>query len=435
MHEATAQRRVESVTPAAHPQVTERTTCRSCGSSRLAEVLDFGNRYISNFPDTPDAFGSPRAPLKLVLCTDCTLLQLRHTVPSEWLYRRYWYRSGVNASMCQALSDIARCGSEFADLTSGDSVLDIGCNDGTLLRAYSVSGIRRVGFEPAENLQSDASRGIDRVIPDFFSARSVAGEKFRVITSIAMFYDLEDPNAFVADIASVLDLHGVWVIEMHYLPLTLSRNAFDAVCHEHLEYYSLRSLEVLLARHGLVAADVVTNEVNGGSVRIYVVHRGSQLSSFSGGSERVAARRAQEDLLKLDYPQTYEEFGARVRRIGTVLNGCLARERAEGKEIYVYGASTKGNTLLQVFDIDHSLVRGAAERNPEKWGKFTVGTWIPIVSEDEARIHADDFLILPWHFLPGICDRERNFLARGGKLIVPLPEPHFIDALGVHPLG
>jgi NDP-4-keto-2,6-dideoxyhexose 3-C-methyltransferase len=434
VHEATAQRLVESPRPAAPPQVTARTTCRSCGDSWLVEVLDFGNRYISNFPDTADGARLPRAPLELVLCTNCTLLQLRHTVPSEWLYRRYWYKSGVNASMRQALSDIVRRGSEFAGLAAGDSVLDIGCNDGTLLRSYSIPGIRRVGFEPAENLQGDASRGTDCVIPDFFNACPIAGEQFRVITSIAMLYDLEDPNTFVADIASVLAPNGVWIIEMHYLPLTLARNAFDAVCHEHLEYYSLRSLEALLARHGLVAADVETNEVNGGSVRVYAVHAGSPAALPSSRRERVEGKRAEEESLALDRPQTYEEFGGRVQRIGSQLNHWLGRERAEGKKIYVYGASTKGNTLLQVFGIDHSLVRGAAERNPEKWGKFTVGTWIPIVSEEEARLDADDFLILPWHFLSGICDRERPFLWRGGRLVAPLPEPQFVDACGAHPL-
>lgn len=434
MHEATAQRHIESLFPIALPRVTARTTCRSCGSSRLADALDFGNRYISNFPDSPDGAALPRAPLELVLCTNCTLLQLRHTVPSEWLYRRYWYKSGVNAAMCHALDDIAKCASEFVHLGSGDSVLDIGCNDGTLLRSYAVPGIRRVGFEPAEDLQREASRGTDRVIPDFFSARLVADEQFRVITSIAMFYDLEDPNAFVADIASVLAPNGVWVIEMHYLPLTLARNAFDAVCHEHLEYYSLRSLEALLARHDLVAADVETNEVNGGSVRVYVTHAGAPVSSPSTRRERVEAMRTEEKLLALDRAQTYEDFGGRVQRIGAQLNRWLDRERAEGKKIFVYGASTKGNTLLQVFGIDHSLVCAAAERNPEKWGKYTAGTWIPIVSEEEARLQADDFLILPWHFLPGICDRERPFLARGGKLIAPLPEPRCVDAFGAHPL-
>jgi NDP-4-keto-2,6-dideoxyhexose 3-C-methyltransferase len=418
----------------ARPEVRIRTTCRSCQSSHLVDVLDLGNPYISNFPDVPDGARWPRVPLELVLCTNCSLLQLRHTAAAEWLYRRYWYKSGVNASMRAALTDIARKASEFVALASGDSVLDIGANDGTLLRSYNARGILRIGFEPAENLLDEASQGAYRIIPDFFSARLVAGERFRIVTSIAMFYDLEDPNAFVADIASVLAPDGVWVIEMHYLPLTLARNAFDAVCHEHLEYYSLDSLEPLLERHGLAVADVETNEVNGGSFRVYAVHRGAPSARLVGRRARVEAMRAAERTGALALPETYEEFGERIRRIGDRLRGWLLSEREQGKEISAYGASTKGNTLLQAFGLDHSLIRSAAERNPDKWGKYTVGTWIPIVSEAEARVHADDFLVLPWHFLPEIRERERDFLASGGKLIAPLPEPRLIDSTGVHPL-
>ncbi len=415
-------------------EVRIRTTCRSCQSSRLAEVLDLGNPYISNFAEVPDGTRWPRLPLELVLCANCSLLQLRHTASAESLYRRYWYKSGVNASMRAALADIARQASEFAGLTSGDSVLDIGANDGTLLRSYNGRGIRRIGFEPAENLHHEASQGTDRIISDFFSARPVAGERFRIVTSIAMFYDLEDPNAFVADVASVLAQDGVWVIEMHYLPLTLARNAFDAVCHEHLAYYSLGSLEPLLHRHGLAVADVEANEVNGGSFRVHAVHCGALAATLAARRARVEAMRAAERADALGLPETYKEFGGRIREIGARLRAWLVSERGHGREISAYGASTKGNTLLQVFGLDHSLIRSAAERNPEKWGKYTVGTWIPIVSEAEARVYADDFLVLPWHFLPEIRERERDFLAREGKLIAPLPEPQFIDSTGVHPL-
>ncbi|HUJ32846.1 MAG TPA: class I SAM-dependent methyltransferase [Candidatus Acidoferrum sp.] len=415
--------------------VKTRASCRSCQSSQLVDVLDFGNPFVSNFADVPDASHWPRVPLELVLCADCTLLQLRHTTPSDWLYRRYWYKSGVNPAMRAALADIANKAAQFVGLRSGDSVLDIGCNDGTLLRSYQTSGIERVGFEPAENLACEAAGDKDRIINDFFSARPVADEQFRVITSIAMFYDIEDPNAFVADIASILAKDGVWVIEMHYLPLTLSRNAFDAVCHEHLEYYSLHSLEALLAKHGLEVADVDLNEVNGGSVRAYVVHRGSPAACVFERWGRVESARAAERRLALEQPDTYEHFGARVRHMGERLRAFLQKERARGKEISAYGASTKGNTLLQVFGLDSTMIRTAAERNPEKWGKYTVGTWIPIVSEAEARAHADYFLVLPWHFLTEIRNREREFLERGGKLVAPLPEPRIIDSAGTHRLS
>lgn len=434
MNQGTAQK-VAANPPAAIPEVKVRTTCRSCGSGRLTQMLDLGNCYVSSFPDVPDGARLPRVPLELLLCADCSLLQLRHTVPGEWLYRRYWYKSGVNPAMCRALADITRSATEFAGLATGDSVLDIGCNDGTLLRSYTVSGIHRFGFEPAENLAGEAAQGADRIIPDFFNARWVAGAQFRIITSIAMFYDLEDPNAFVADITKVLARNGVWVIEMHYLPLTLARNAFDAVCHEHLEYYSLRSLAPLLERHGLAVADVETNEVNGGSFRVYIVHRGSASERLAAGRTRVEAKLAEERALALDRPETYLRFGARISQIGIRLNDWLAREHSQGKAVYVYGASTKGNTLLQVYRIDHSLIRAAAERNPEKWGKYTVGTWIPIVSEDEARAHANGFLVLPWHLLAGIRERESDFISRGGKLVAPLPEPRFIDWEGVHALA
>jgi NDP-4-keto-2,6-dideoxyhexose 3-C-methyltransferase len=416
-------------------EVRARTTCRSCGSRRLEKVLSLGNSYISNFVDVPDGRRWQRVPLELLLCADCSLLQLCHTSPAEWLYRRYWYKSGVSASMRNALADIARKASDFVGLATGDCVLDIGANDGTLLRSYNVPGIGRVGFEPAENLVGEASQGTDRVIPDFFSARPVAGERFRIITSIAMFYDLEDPNEFVADVASVLARNGVWVIEMHYLPLTLARNAFDAVCHEHLEYYSLASLEPLLAAQGLAVADVETNDVNGGSFRVYVVHAEDSSAMPIERRDRVEDVRSSERALRLGRRETYERFGARIRGIGDRLRSWLERERAQCRVISAYGASTKGNTLLQVFGLDHSLICSAAERNPAKWGKYTVGTWIPIVSEEEARIQADDFLILPWHFLPEICDRERDFVFHAGKLIVPLPEPQFIDERGAHTIA
>ena len=411
-----------------HPEVRVRKTCRSCGSGRLQSVLDLGNLYVSNFADVPDSGRWPRVPLDLLLCEECGLAQLRHTTPAEWLYTHYWYKSGISATMRAALGDIASKAAHFAGLQAGDSVLDIGCNDGTLLRSYSYDGVRRVGFEPAENLACEAAAGTDRIVPDFFSARPVAGEQFRIVTSIAMFYDLEDPSAFVADVAGILLEEGVWVIEMHYLPMVLECNAFDAICHEHLEYYSLSSLEPLLARHGLLVADVETNDVNGGSFRVYVVHRNSPAASVPARRERVDAMRAREQTAGLRSPSVYQEFGARVRQIGAKLREWLGNERRHGQEISAYGASTKGNTLLQVFGLDHTVIRSAAERNPEKWGKYTVGTWIPIVSEAEARAHADNFLVLPWHFMDEIQIREHDFLARGGKLVAPLPNLRMITS-------
>jgi NDP-4-keto-2,6-dideoxyhexose 3-C-methyltransferase len=418
----------------ARAAVTARSTCRSCYSPNLDLVLDLGNLYVSNFADVPESSRWPRVPLELLMCQQCGLVQLRHTTPGEWLYSRYWYKSGVSATMRGALADITAKASRFSGLDRGDSVLDIGCNDGTLLRSYNVEGIRRIGFEPAENLLSEAAVGTDRVVNDFFSAQPVRGEQFRIVTSIAMFYDLEDPNAFVTDVASLLHQEGVWIIEMHYLPQVLARNAFDSICHEHLEYYSLAALELLLERHGLIVADAETNDVNGGSLRVYVVHRDCPAASVPARQQRVEALRAKERFANLAQMQTYAKFSSRIRRIGERLRAYIENEREQNNQISLYGASTKGNTLLQVFGLDRSLIRSAAERNPEKWGRFTVGTWIPIISEAEARAHANDFLVLPWHFLNEIQMRERDFLSRGGKLILPLPTPFTIDAAGRHAL-
>jgi len=422
------------LTPKSRSGVAARTSCRSCASSDLESALDLGNLYVSNFADTPESTPWPRVPLEIILCRACGLVQLRHTTPGDWLYSRYWYKSGVSATMRAALADITTKASVFSGLERGDSVLDIGCNDGTLLRSYTVEGIRRIGFEPAQNLIPEAAVGTDRIINSFFIARPILGERFRVVTSIAMFYDLEYPNDFVADVASVLLEEGVWIIEMHYLPQILSRNAFDAICHEHLEYYSLAALESLLERHGLVVADAETNTVNGGSLRVYVVHRDSPAASVAARRERVQALRLRENSANLTKPRTYDELGERVYRIGGRLRRYLETERERGNPISIYGASTKGNTLLQVFGLDHTLIHSAAERNPEKWGKYTVGSWIPIVSEAEARSHAKDFLVLPWHFMDEIQNREREFLAQGGKLIAPLPAPYLIDAAGRHTL-
>lgn len=410
-------------------QIRTRVTCRSCGSSALTSVLSLGEQHVSNFVDAPTK--SAQAPLDLVLCTPknggCGLLQLRHTVEAGVLYRNYWYRSGVNETMRRALADITDNAERLVPLAPGDVVIDIGSNDSTLLRHYKTPNLRRIGFEPAVNLMPYAREEHMDIINDFFSAKrfsDIAGTaKAKIITSIAMFYDLEDPNMFVADVARCLADHGVWVIQMSYLPLMLKQNAFDNICHEHLEYYALGSLNTLLARHGLRVIDVELNDVNGGSFRVYVTHRNAAVRAFSDAADRIRELEEAEQAWALLDVKTYQEFADRVETIKQQLVEFVKTETAKGRTVYVYGASTKGNTLLQYFNLDASLIRAAAERNPDKWGKKTVGTLIPIVSEEEARVAEPDyFLVLPWHFLSEFVKRERAYVERGGKFIVPLPE-------------
>ncbi len=415
--------------------VQTRSICRVC-EGELDSILSLGEQYVSDFldPDEPDGV---KAELELVLCRQCGLLQLRDTVPPESLYRNYWYRSGTNASMKEALAEIATEVAYLAHLSEGDAVLDIGSNDGTLLDSYQTEGLYKIGFDPSRNLAEYSKKVADAVVIDFFNADTyfetpeVKDRRPKAVTSIAMFYDLEDPNQFVADIKSVMHEDGVWIVQMSYLPLMLRQNAFDNICHEHLEYYALGSFEQLLDRHDFEVVDMQLNDVNGGSFRVYIRNRSAREDAFGDDTyrglarERVAGFRRREEELRLDRVGTYQEFAQRVERVKGDVVGFIEQQVAAGKSIYVYGASTKGNTLLQYFDLDTTLITAAAERNPQKWGKVTVGSRIPIVSEEDARAaKPDHFLVLPWHFMEEFEEREKPFLLSGGRFIVPLP--HFM---------
>jgi NDP-4-keto-2,6-dideoxyhexose 3-C-methyltransferase len=418
--------------------VALRETCRVCGGENLDPILSLGDLYVSDFLDERERDRSFKAPLDVVFCDPqkggCGLLQLQHTVSHEAMYRNYWYRSGVNKTMTDALHGIARTVESLAGLQPGDYVIDIGANDGTLLRGYGMSGLNRIGFEPARNLAQYNKVGTTEIINDFFNygawAARFPGKKAKAITAIAMFYDLENPNLFVSEVGRCLDDEGVFIIQMSYLPLMLSTNELGNICHEHIEYYSLFSLENLLDRNGLEAFDVELNDVNGGSFRTYIRHkgRGGNLSVPIGADIRVEALREYEKKLGLASKKVYEDFVRRVEGIKKELTAFVKKETARGKKIYIYGASTKGNTVLQYFGIDHSVIGAAAERNPDKWGKKTVGTLIPIISEEQARNEKPDyFLVLPWHFLREFRAREQEFFKRGGKFIVPFPELKIIE--------
>jgi len=407
--------------------------CRVCGGS-LDLILSLGEQYVSNFlaPDQPDG---PKAPLELVLCQQCWLLQLRHTVPGEMMYQEYWYRSGTNQTMRDALADVSRSAAKLMHLKTGDSVLDIGCNDGTLLGSYAVPGLYKIGFDPAENLAVLSRKVADKVLVGFFDAERFLSEsdlsklRPKVVTSIAMFYDLEDPRKFVADIQRVMDPDGLWIIQMSYLPLMLKQNDFGNICHEHLEYYSLQALEYLLDLHGFSVVDAELNDVNGGSIRAFIRHRGADQNIFGDqtyreqAAVRLSSLRERETELGLNTATPYLDFAERVRRIKQQVSRFVKDQVKQEKRVFVYGASTKGNTMLQYFELDHSVIDAAAERNPDKWGKVTVGTRIPIISEAEARAAKPDyFLVLPWHFIEEFKDREHAYLSSSGKFIVPLPQ-------------
>ncbi len=400
-------------------------------------MLSLGDQHIAGAFATPDGDQPVQRaiPLELVRCDmtadeqGCGLIQIRHTVPGAILYSSYWYRSGINQTMTEDLHGIAQAAERLVGLSAGDVVVDIGCNDGTLLDGYESANLVYLGYDPSDVARYAIEKGYD-VVNDFFSARPFR-ERFvdrraKVVTSIAMFYDLERPRDFVADVVEVLAKNGVWVIELHYLPLMLELNAFDAIVHEHLEYYSLAEIERLLAEEGLEVVAAALNDINGGSIRMFVGHPG-QLEQTPEQLRALQALRIREFELALDGAEPYEAFRRRIENVRDDLSELVRRLAAEGQAIHVYGASTKGNTILQYCGLDATVVPYAADRNPDKWGSETIATHIPIISEEQSRaMRPDYYLALPWHFLDEFLQRESEFLARGGRFIVPLPEVRIV---------
>jgi len=427
------------------PILVTRSTCRICGSKALTPVADLGEHYIGGVLASADgtAFIKRKVPLQLVRCDPgidqeaCGLVQMRHTVPPKVLYHMYFYQSGINQSMRDNLRTIAALAREFQKLQPGDLVLDIGCNDGTLLQSYEIEGLRLLGIDPSDVALMAREKGL-QVVNDFFSAQAFHSaypdDKPKVITSISMFYDLENPHAFVKDIAEILHERGVWILEQSYLPSMLKMNSFDTICHEHLEYYSLAALERLFSEHGLEILDVHLNEVNGGSFRLVVGHAG-RIQPPQEATNRVQELRIREFEMALETDRPYAEFRSQVGKIKTDLITFLKKAKAEGKLVHGYGASTKGNTTLQYCGITPDLVPAIADRNPRKWGHYTIGTNIKIISEDDSRkAKPDYYLVLPWHFMDEFRKREQDFLQRGGRFLIPMPDVHLIGPAGRLPL-
>jgi SAM-dependent methyltransferase len=412
-----------------------RDTCRICGSSELIPIVNLGEQCVGSLfvkGEVP-SFLQESYPLQLVRCSGkdgCGLVQLKHTISPSVLYSHYGYQSGINERMRANLSDIVTKAEKFVELKKGDTILDIGCNDGTLLCFYQNEGLDKLGFDPAQNIAEIAKGKGLNVVNDFFSfeayTKARPNVKAKVVTSIAMFYDLEEPRKFVHDVASLLADDGVWVIEQSYLPFMLEKNSFDTICHEHLEYYSLKQIEWMLEREDLQIHKIEFNDINGGSFRLFIRQRrfGDIPQTEAVEISRV---RENEKALGLETDAPYKAFREASLKVGKDLRDLLIELKESGKSVYLYGASTKGNTILQFCDIDQNLVNKAADRNPDKWGRFTLGTNIPIIAEEQARAENPDyFLVLPWHFFEVFKKREEAFLKRGGKFILPLPEVQII---------
>ena len=398
--------------------------CRICKGPTLVPIIDFGPLASCGYFPVKGAEDAPTAPLSVVRCTECGFVQAGHNYEISDLFRlAYGYRSGLNEMMIAHLGAIVGDIGRRIDLKPGDVVLDIGSNDGTLLNAYADPRLLRVGIDPTyeqfKKYYADDILGAS----DFFSAglyRQLAGDRSaRVVTSIAMFYDLVDPIAFACEVASILADDGLWVLEQSYLPTMIENNSFDTICHEHVSYYCLAQIERILNAAGLRVVDVVFNNVNGGSFSVYASHD-TNSSAIEG--DIVAAVRAREFDDGYATCAPFEDFVRRVEMQGAALFELLKNIKSEGKIVHGYGASTKGNTLLQYLGITQDILPAIADRNELKWGARTPGSNIPIMSEAESReIMPDYYLALPWHFREGFLKREAEFRARGGKFIFPLP--------------
>jgi hypothetical protein len=339
----------------------------------------------------------------------------------------YGYRSGLNGSMVRHLQQKVRFLERLVKLRPSDIVLDIGSNDATLLKAYE-PGPRRIGIDPTGRKFAQYYPPDVALIPDFFTAASFEqafpGELARIVTSIAMFYDLERPGEFVRDIKRVLAPDGIWHFEQSYMPSMLRTNSYDTICHEHLEFYSLGVVRDILAQGGMRVVDVQMNAVNGGSFAVTACHEDGP---FASNRPVIEWTLKQERGMGLDTISPYRDFERRVHAHRESLKDLIESLVADGKRIIGYGASTKGNVLLQFCGLTAAHIECIAEVNEDKFGSFTPGTGIPIVSEVEARRRNPDyFLVLPWHFKSSILEREKDYLAAGGKFIFPMPEIEII---------
>lgn len=408
-----------------------RQSCRVCGSACLTKVIDLGSQYLQGSFVKSDQPSPPlrRLPTSLVRCdpmrdeSACGLLQMEYTVPPSILYSSYWYRSGTNQTMRDHLKGIVEQASAMSSQATG-LVLDIGCNDGTLLSNYPTE-VEKVGIDPSV-IGREVNLPNTRVINDLFPCRELTsvlgGRRFDIVTAIAMFYDLEAPVEFVRNISEVLAPEGLWVFEMSYMPTMLKKTSYDTICHEHLEYYSLAVIERILEAANMKVVRADLNDSNGGSIRCFATH--SNNFSYKNADFQTAITRLRESEfdLALDTDTPYRQFQERINVHREELSQLLWGLKREGKRIHIYGASTKGNTILQWCGLDNRVIDYAAERNPDKFGAKTLGTDIPIISEADSRAMKPDFyLVLPWHFREEFVQREKDTVAGGTGLIFPLP--------------
>lgn len=399
----------------------------------MTELFSLGEIYPSDFLKSDE---QPRCqPIELKLMMEANgLVHLEKTAPKEAMWGRYWYKSGINSSMKNELKGIVDSIIPLMRFEENSIWCDIACNDGTLLSFVPKSFIR-IGIDPAEDsFKQESQRHADLILQNYFSAdvykrSKFGGQKAKVVTCIAMFYDLENSKQFIDDVYEILEDDGLWVMQLSYSPLMLHQVAFDNIVHEHFYYYSLFTLNKLLSDNGFKIMDCQLNDVNGGSFRVYIMKDIGDESKFGTQPYRDVCKFRVEGIKAYEYVsganlgRTWSLWFDKIKELKQQVVGYIRQEKQKGKTIWCYGASTKGNTLLQYFGLDNTLIDGIAERNIDKWGLRTVGTNIPIYSESDMRKAKPDYLlILPWHFVQDFKEREEEYLSNGGRFIIPCPK-------------
>ncbi len=403
--------------------------CRICGNPNLVSIINLGDQALTGvFPVVGEEIECD--PLEIVKCFSdkgesvCGLVQLKHDYQMEKLYGdNYGYRSGLNKSMINHLGEIVGKIENKVHLSDGDLVIDIASNDGTLLSAYKNKKLELLGIDPTSEKFGSYYPEYIKHIPEFFSSEIVkklyGDKKAKAITSIAMFYDLPDPLRIMREIEEVMDPEGIWVVEQSYMPAMIDNTSYDTICHEHLEYYALKQFQWMAQSVGLKIIDIEFNDTNGASFCLTVAKKNS---SHSEVSERINQFLSVEEDRGFNKMAVYEEFREKTIRHKEELVKLIKKIKSENKKVFGYGASTKGNVILQYCGITTEDIPYIAEVNEYKFGRVTPGTKIPIISEKDAlAMHPDYYLVLPWHFKKGIIEREKEYLKSGGKLIFPLP--------------
>ena len=398
------------------PKTFKIKKCRLCQNPKLKKIHNFGNIFVSNFVKKQDIKRGVKAPLNLVYCKKCQLLQLEHSAPQEIMYKKfYWYKSGITKTMRDGLKELYKDIKKNCKIKSGDVILDIGANDGTLLKYFKKDKIITIGCEPANNLKTELKKNCHYMINDFWHTKHLKKipnkhRKLKVVSAIGMFYDLEDPSEFIKHAADALDDDGIFVAQLMCSHSMFKTNDLGNICHEHLEYYSYKSLVKLYEQNGLEIFNVIENDIQGGSYQLWA-------KPLNEGS--------------IDYPEDLSllhEFFAQIKKNGELLKAVLSDFIKQGKKCYVYGASTKGNTMLQIWNLS-KYFQGAAEIHPGKIGRFTVGTGIPIIHEDDARKNADVFFVPNFGFKDMFIEKEKEWINNGGAMVFAMPDVNVVNKI------